>query len=139
VVLEKLKDFTPGKTFEQNINVNNVNINTDSVKFFQVVHNLISNAIKFTGEGGVITISLNEEEGHYLFSVADNGIGIPAELQPYIFDKRSVAGRTGLQGERSNGIGLSIIKRLVQLLQGEIWFESEEHKGSTFYVRLPKE
>jgi two-component system sensor histidine kinase VicK len=138
-VLEKLQEMNPDKKFSLVTHLENVNLNTDSVKFFQIIHNLLSNAIKFTGKNGRIEIAIDEEAHAFVFAVRDNGIGIPADLQQYIFDKRSFAGRAGLKGEPSNGIGLSIIKKLVELLGGEIWFESQEKMGSVFFVRLQKE
>jgi two-component system sensor histidine kinase VicK len=71
--------------------------------------------------------------------VADTGIGVPAELQPVLFDKFSKARRPGLRGEESTGLGMSIIKTLVTWHGGKIWFSSEENKGTTFYIELPKE
>ena len=138
-VLDKLQEFSPEKKLTLVVNAADNNINTDSVKFFQIVHNLISNAIKFTHPGGSITVTIDEKDNYYVFSVADNGIGIPENLKPHIFSKKGIAGRDGLKGEKSHGIGLSVIKRLVELIGGELWFESEENKGSVFYFKLPKE
>lgn len=138
-VLEKLKEMNPDKKFSLVTNLENVNLNTDSVKFFQIVHNLLSNAIKFTKPGGNIEIRIEEETNAFVFAVRDDGIGIPADMHQYIFEKRTFAGRPGLKGEPSNGIGLSIIKKLVELLGGTIWFESQEKTGTAFFFRLPKE
>ena len=138
-VLSKLQELTPDKEFTFNVNTTETYINTDSVKFFQIIHNLISNAIKFTDPGGHIIINVDADKEHFIFSVADNGIGIPDHLKPHVFDKKSIAGRHGLQGERSHGIGLSIIKKLAEVIGGKLWFESREGEGSTFYLELPKE
>lgn len=138
-VLDKLREMNPDKQFKLITDLENVNLNTDSVKFFQVVHNLLSNAIKFTGENGNIEMTITEEESAFVFGIRDTGVGIPANLQQYIFDKRTFAGREGLKGERSNGIGLSIVKKLVELMDGEIWFESQEKIGTAFFFRLPKD
>jgi len=117
----------------------NVNINTDSVKFFQIIHNLVSNAIKFTPDGGEIDIVVDEKETSFVFCVRDNGIGIPVALHTSLFEKRTTAGRNGLNNEMSTGLGLSIVKNLVELIGGNLWFESEENKGASFYIELPKE
>jgi two-component system, OmpR family, sensor histidine kinase VicK len=114
-------------------------INTDEVKLLQVVNNLTSNAVKFTPPGSPISIEIEEKSREVIISVKDHGIGIPLALQPFVFERQSVAGRTGLNGEKSNGMGLSICKNLVQLMGGKIWFESNEGAGSTFYCKLPRE
>jgi len=111
----------------------------DDNKFLQVINNLISNAIKFTPDGGVITVSIEEEESSILVKVADTGVGIPEQYHATLFDKFTPARRSGLQGESSVGLGMSIIKTIVEWHRGKIWFESQENKGATFYIRLPKE
>lgn len=108
----------------------------DSLKFLQIVNNLISNAIKFTKEDGQIKIHVEKLEDAFLFSVQDNGIGIPKHLQPLLFKKYTEAGRDGLKGEESVGLGMWIIKSLVEEHQGTIWFETEEGSGTTFYVKI---
>jgi two-component system, OmpR family, sensor histidine kinase VicK len=110
----------------------------DSLKFLQVINNLISNAIKFTQDDGTIEVRIEDKEKSVQFYVADNGIGIPQELQPMVFDKFSKARRPGIRGEKSTGLGMSIIKTIIELHQGKIWFTSEKGKGTTFYVELPK-
>ena len=110
----------------------------DQDKFLQVINNLISNALKFTPAGGAITIDIEEQQDYVLISVADNGIGIPEKFHATLFDKFTDARRSGLQGEHSTGLGMSIIKTIVEWHDGNIWFESEENKGTTFYIQLPK-
>jgi two-component system sensor histidine kinase VicK len=116
----------------------------DSLKFLQVINNLISNAIKFTKDNGRIEVRIEERQpaGNKVpvvrFSVADDGIGIPAKMQPVLFDKFTKARRPGIRGEKSTGLGLSVVKSIVELHGGNIWFESAEGKGTTFYVELPK-
>ena len=114
-------------------------IRIDVYKFTQVINNLISNAIKFTRDGGEITLTLEGKQGTVFVSVADNGIGIPAKYQENLFDKFNKARRKGLKGEPSVGLGMSIIKTIVEWHNGKIWFESKEDEGSTFYMELPKE
>lgn len=107
-----------------------------------IIRNLISNAIKFTEQGGVIHISsetIQEEGGSYeKIAVADNGIGIPYEIQDKLLRLDSQHTSLGTSGERGTGLGLVIVKELVELNGGKIWFESEPNKGSTFYFTLPK-
>jgi two-component system sensor histidine kinase VicK len=109
----------------------------DSMKFMQIFNNLISNAIKFTKEGGVIKLHVEKLERTILFTVSDNGIGIPKDLYPYLFNKYTKAGRPGLGGEESVGLGLWIVKSVTKAHGGRIWFESEVGKGTTFYIEIP--
>ena len=111
----------------------------DSMKFLQVMNNLVSNAIKFTQDNGTIRVSVEEQEKDVLITVADDGIGIPAKMQPYLFDKFTKARRQGIRGEKTTGLGMSIIKTVVELHNGNITFESTEGAGTTFYIKIPKE
>lgn len=113
-------------------------INTDEVKLMQVVNNLASNAIKFSPSEEPIIISIIDNAKEVVISVQDHGIGIPEELHPSIFERQIGIGRTGLNGEKSMGLGLSICKNLMHLLQGKIWFKSKEGGGSTFYISVLK-
>ncbi|WP_181306261.1 PAS domain-containing sensor histidine kinase [Rufibacter sp. XAAS-G3-1] len=113
-------------------------VELDDLKFMQVITNLISNALKFTPDGGIITVTLEEEDTSILIKVADNGVGIPQKYHDTLFDKFTNARRPGLKGERSVGLGMSVVKTIVEWHHGKIWFESEEEKGTTFYIRLPK-
>jgi PAS domain S-box-containing protein len=109
---------------------------TDSDRLRQVFNNLISNAIKFTANGS-IEIGYHSMGTMIKFYVKDTGIGIPAEYHRIIFERfRQVeAGKNRIYG--GNGLGLAISKNLVELMGGEIWFESVPGKGSTFYFTLP--
>jgi two-component system sensor histidine kinase VicK len=109
----------------------------DENKFMQVLNNLVGNAIKFTPAGGHIRVGLNEQPGYILVTVADDGVGIPEELQEGLFDKFTKARRPGLRGEKSTGLGMSIIHTIVQLHGGRIWFESVEKQGTIFFIELP--
>ena len=109
----------------------------DENKFMQVINNLLSNAIKFTPDGGRITLTLEPRPASVLLTVADTGIGIPHDLQPHLFDKFTKARRPGLRGEKTNGLGLSIIRTIVALHHGRIGFESTEGHGAAFYVEIP--
>ncbi|WP_035562566.1 sensor histidine kinase [Hymenobacter sp. IS2118] len=114
-----------------------VYIELDNNKFLQVINNLMSNAIKFTGEGGHISLALAQHPQYVLVTVADDGVGIPEKFQPVLFDRFTPARRPGLRGEKTTGLGMSIIQTLVQLHDGSIWFESREGVGTTFYIKLP--
>ena len=113
-------------------------VEIDESKFFQAINNLISNAIKFTPAGGTITLSLEDRKTTVHIVVADNGIGIPEKFHANLFDKFNNASRIGLKGEPSVGLGMSIIKTIIDWHDGKIWFESEENKGTTFHVEIAK-
>ncbi|MDO6391247.1 HAMP domain-containing sensor histidine kinase [Pontibacter sp. BT731] len=111
-------------------------VELDQIKFSQIMNNLISNSIKFTPATGTITIRAYQDEGDAVVEHSDNGIGIPAHLLPNIFERRG-ASRTGLNGEKSRGLGLSIVYELVRLQGGIINVQSREQEGTHFTVRLP--
>lgn len=112
-------------------------VEMDQNKFMQVINNLLSNALKFTPDGGTITVGVASQAGQALVRVADTGIGIPEALQPALFDKFTSARRPGLRGERSTGLGMSIIKTIVELHEGQITCTSAEGQGTTFVIALP--
>jgi two-component system sensor histidine kinase VicK len=140
-ILETLKasDNQLDRTFRfETIPGDRIWLEIDDVKLLQVINNLISNAIKFTHDGGTINIKLEETKGSLLVTVQDDGIGIPEELHPFLFDEFTKARRKGLKGEETVGLGLSINKKLIELQGGKIWFESKEGEGTTFFIKIPK-
>jgi len=102
-----------------------------------IFQNLITNAVKYTQNGGSITISLSQKRSNILISVTDNGLGIPMHQQNKIFSKFFRADNAREKEPDGNGLGLYIVKSLVEHSGGKIWFTSEENKGTTFYVELP--
>jgi two-component system sensor histidine kinase VicK len=114
-------------------------VTIDETKFMQAITNLLSNALKFTPDTGNIDIIIVDLEKNVQIKVQDNGIGIPADKQPFLFDKFTKAGRQGIHGEPSTGLGMSIIKKIVEWHHGRIWFESTEGKGTTFFIEIPKD
>jgi len=109
----------------------------DENKFQQAVNNLISNAIKFTPENGSVHLSLYEEKDKYVIEVTDTGIGIPEKDRDKIFDRFYRVERPGLE-IRGVGLGLSITKKILDLHNFKLEFESQENKGSTFKILIPK-
>jgi len=109
----------------------------DPVRLRQVLINLINNAIKFTHKGKIAieikVVSVSKGEIMLMFSVCDEGIGIPKDKQDRIFDVFSQADDSTTRRFGGTGLGLAISKRLVDMMGGRIWVESEELKGSTFY------
>ncbi|WP_134090487.1 PAS domain-containing sensor histidine kinase [Olivibacter sp. XZL3] len=113
-----------GKAFFLETNSTKIYVEIDENKFFQALTNLISNALKFTPDGGSIRVEVLELAETVLIAIKDDGIGIPQKFQKQLFDKFSGAGRPGLKGERSTGLGMSIIKTIIDWHQGKIWFDS---------------
>jgi len=109
----------------------------DKEKFSRVVNNLVANALKFSPKNSVIRIGLTRQNQNFLLTVQDSGIGIPDELKDKVFDMFTTAKRVGTEGEKPFGLGLSISKQIVQAHKGSIWFDSEENKGTIFYVSIP--
>ena len=126
------------KNFRFQTSTESIFLELDDNKFMQVINNLISNAIKFTPDGGEISVTVEEQEATILIKVADTGIGIPGKFHATLFEKFTKARRPGIKGEPSVGLGMSIIKTIVEWHQGHIWFVSQENKGTTFYIELPK-
>ncbi|MCH3991256.1 MAG: hybrid sensor histidine kinase/response regulator [Prevotella sp.] len=106
----------------------------DAFRIRQIVENLMSNALKFTDKG-IISLAVGLSNSDLSFSVADTGPGMKPEEQQKIFNEFTRL--PNAQGHEGFGLGLSITKKLVQLMQGEIWVTSEPGKGSTFHVTLP--
>lgn len=126
------------KTFLFEPASSHIYVEIDQNKFMQVINNLISNSIKFTPDGGTITLSVQEKDDKVLISISDDGIGIPEKFHSSLFEKFSTARRSGLKGEPSVGLGMSIIKTIVEWHRGNIWFESKEDEGTTFYIEIDR-
>ena len=108
-------------------------LRADQDKIERICYNLLSNALKYTSEGGEITLTAKEEGGRVMISVADNGCGISSDELPYIFDRFYQAKNAG----RGTGIGLAIVKAFTELHHGEVSATSVEGKGSTFTIHIP--
>ncbi|MGB5061698.1 MAG: HAMP domain-containing sensor histidine kinase, partial [Candidatus Promineifilaceae bacterium] len=130
------------QALEKNISLNDesvptpVEITGDEKKIQRIVLNLISNAIKYTPDGGQVFIGTRVDGQYAEVSVRDTGYGIPADELPFIFDRYSRV-KKHQSIAIGTGLGLAIVKSLVEAHQGEISVESEEGVGSTFIVRLP--
>ena len=120
-------------------NVPNVLIELNEGKFLRVINNLLVNAIKFSHRKEKITVSLNLqfERSSVIIKVRDHGIGVPDAMKSIIFAKFTKASRRGTEGEKSLGLGMSIVKRIVELHNGLIWLESNENEGTTVFIELP--
>lgn len=112
-----------------------VEIDTD--KFTQVVDNLMNNAVKYSPDGGVITARLLETHNHVILSISDQGLGIPRADIPHVFDRFFRVDKARSRKQGGTGLGLAISKEVINLLGGQIWVDSVEGRGSTFYISLP--
>lgn len=124
-------------SFENAQEIYSSNIHSDPLRFKQIMVNLLDNAFKFT-EIGTIKFGFKRTDNFkFLFYVKDTGIGIPQNKHEIIFDRFMKLDEGSQKLYRGTGLGLTISKRLVQLLDGNIWLESEPGKGSAFYFTLP--
>jgi two-component system sensor histidine kinase BaeS len=129
---------------EKNISINlhepekEVFLVADELRLSQIFINLLGNAIEYTPENGNVDVTIYEDDDKVVTVVQDTGIGIPKEDLPHVFERlyRTSQARTRTNG--GSGLGLSIVKGLVNLHHGKIWAESEEGKGSRFIFHLPK-
>lgn len=131
-----LEDLWEKKDLQLEIAIDDVLIEADAELLTLVWNNLLSNAMKFTEDGGTIAVTVTENSQWAVVSIADTGCGISAEVGRHIFEKF-------YQGDSShatqgNGLGLALVKRVVDIIGGEISVESSVGVGSTFTVRLPK-
>jgi len=136
--LEELKtNLKSGQTFDCQNQAHNLIFSSDGRLLKNIFFNLLSNAIKYSLENTPIIIKSEIDGKYLLISIKDTGIGIPKEEQQYMFTRFFRAKNAGnIQG---TGLGLTIVKRYVDLLNGAIHFESEEGKGTTFFIELPIE
>jgi signal transduction histidine kinase len=106
-------------------------------KMWRVLSNLLTNAIKFSPSGTAIFIDLYRRNAEVWIAVCDQGIGIPGDLKGRVFELFGEAKRKGTAGEESFGLGLGISKQIVEAHGGRIWFDSEEGRGTTFFIAFP--
>ncbi|GEO25321.1 two-component sensor histidine kinase [Alicyclobacillus acidoterrestris] len=126
------------KGIEIELSLKTTNVFADKDLLNQVWMNLLTNAIKFTERGGAIFISLGPEEGWTAVYVRDTGMGIRAEEQQRVFERFYKADKARQRTESGSGLGLTIVKKIIDLHQGEIRVESQYGSGTTFIVRLPR-
>jgi PAS domain S-box-containing protein len=112
-------------------------VRTDPLILKEIITNLATNAIKYTPEKGTVTIKLQRRPANVTVSVADTGWGIPKSSQDQVFSKFFRAQNIVRRETSGTGLGLYLVKGLVDALGGKIWFNSEEGKGTTFFLMLP--
>lgn len=138
---EIVREVTPD-AHKKGLRVTNIiedvgSINTDALLVKEVCANLLSNAIKYTPAGGSLTAGLQRKGNNLVISVADTGFGIPVTAQAHIFTKFFRADNIVSEDVSGTGLGLYLTKTIAENLNGELWFESAEGEGSTFYFSLP--
>lgn len=135
------KDDHPEKTYtiKRKFTKRDLWVDLDTDRFTQVLDNLMNNAIKYSPDGGVITCRLYETRNKVILSISDQGLGIPRKDIPHIFDRFYRVDKARSRQQGGSGLGLAISKEVVEALKGQLWVESVEGKGSTFYIALPYE
>lgn len=112
-----------------------VDMDADSIR--QVLTNLVSNAIKYSPQGGNVTIGVRDKEAEVVIWVTDQGMGIPPEVIPKLFGKFFRANNKETRSINGIGLGLALVKALIDAHGGRVWVESEIGVGSTFFFTLP--
>lgn len=121
-----------------NLDLADVNYTGDAELLYQVWSNLLTNAIKFTPQGGNIQVRLYEDTTNVFVEVQDSGVGISKVDMTKIFDRFYKANESRTREEGSSGLGLSICQKIITLHHGEVTVQSSLEKGTTFTVKLPK-
>lgn len=109
----------------------------DIEQFERAIINLVENAIKFTPSGGEVTLRAQEEDGALVFEIQDTGVGIAPDLQTRVFDRFFRANQKGVEHVTGSGLGLSLVKAVIENHHGRVWLQSEPGVGTTFFVSMP--
>lgn len=139
VALNTLLASRKGMTLEANYIGDIPEVLADASKIEQVLNNLVSNAVKFSPPGSVITITVSATTDDILITVADQGPGIPSDELEHMFEPFEHTSVKSSSGEKSSGLGLAIARKIVLEHHGKLWADSVVGSGSTFYVALPRE
>lgn len=138
MILKKETDPKQKKyTIKREITKRDLWVEIDTDKFTQVIDNIMNNAVKYSPDGGVITARLVKTHSNVIMSISDQGLGIPRKDISHIFDRFFRVDKARSRKQGGAGLGLAISKEVVNLLGGQIWVDSIEGKGSTFYISLP--
>ena len=136
---DKMKSQDEEKKYElvRDYPINSVWIEIDTDKMTQVIDNILNNAIKYSPDGGKITVSMKTTDDQMILSISDQGLGIPKQDLPKIFDRFYRVDRARSRAQGGTGLGLAIAKEIIKQHKGFIWAKSEYGKGSTFTIVLP--
>jgi signal transduction histidine kinase len=135
-IADQLVETKSGITLEEDVEEDLPTIEADTVRFSQALLNLIHNAVKFTDKG-TITVRVSREPNNILFEVRDTGIGIAEENQELIFEPFETILEDKNDPRIGFGIGLKIVEHIIDLHDGETWFESKAGIGSSFFFTIP--
>lgn len=116
---------------------NALSIEGDTGQLREALRNLLDNAIKYTAPGGAIRVSMRQEDGHAHIEVADNGCGIPSSALEKLFQPFFRVRTSNTMNIPGTGLGLSLTKSIIEAHSGQIWVQSQEGRGSCFYIELP--
>ena len=136
---DKMRSQDDEKKYElvRDYPINSVWIEIDTDKMTQVIDNILNNAIKYSPDGGKITVSMKTTDDQMILSISDQGLGIPKQDLPKIFDRFYRVDRARSRAQGGTGLGLAISKEIIKQHKGFIWAKSEYGKGSTFTIVLP--
>ena len=136
---DKMRGQDQEKKYElvRDYSINSVWIEIDTDKMTQVIDNILNNAIKYSPDGGKITVSMKTTDDQMILSIKDQGLGIPKQDLPKIFDRFYRVDRARSRAQGGTGLGLAIAKEIIKQHNGFIWAKSEYGKGSTFTIVLP--
>jgi signal transduction histidine kinase len=137
-VLESMQPLAESAEVELDAVAESIPIVADPDRILQVLTNLVSNAVKFSGPGGMVSVRVQAREGDVLVTVRDEGRGVPSDKLEAIFDRFQQVDSTDARQKGGTGLGLPIARSIVQLHGGRLWVESELGKGSTFSFTLPR-
>lgn len=126
-----------GVTLETDIAPHTPTVRCDIEQFERALGNLVENGLKYTPAGGTVRLTARVEGSAVLIEVADTGVGIPLQSQPYVFERFFRGNQPGVETVEGTGIGLSLVKSVVENHHGKIWFESEPGVGTRFFVQVP--
>ena len=121
----------------RNYPLNPIWVEIDTDKMTQVLDNILNNAIKYSPDGGEITVSMTTTDTQLIISISDQGLGIPKKDLPMIFDRFYRVDKARSRAQGGTGLGLAIAKEIIKQHHGFIWAKSEYGKGSTFTIVLP--
>ena len=136
---DKMKSQDEDKKYElvRDYPITSVWIEIDTDKMTQVIDNILNNAIKYSPDGGKITVNMKTTDDQMILSISDQGLGIPKEDLPKIFDRFYRVDKARSRAQGGTGLGLAIAKEIIKQHKGFIWAKSEYGKGSTFTIVLP--
>ncbi|BAN61982.1 signal transduction histidine kinase [Streptococcus anginosus subsp. whileyi MAS624] len=136
---DKIRSQNDDKKYEiiRDYPINSIWVEIDTDKMTQVIDNIINNAIKYSPDGGKITVSMKTTETQMILSISDEGLGIPKKDLPKIFDRFYRVDKARSRAQGGSGLGLAIAKEIIKQHNGFIWAKSEYGKGSTFTIVLP--